>query len=416
MNFSVGFWLKLTILSWFFTTSSCALLDIHKESEMAKDVGLIKGKVSLDIKSQGPVIVKRYYLEKATYISDSFIHATPEGTYLFYSLPGTYYIAAFIDTNKDGEYQQNEPGNYYSLTAGIPTAVTIKPGESVEVPEMTIAGLPTALVNGKTSKTVHPKIIANIGKVTSLYNPIFNVSNYSLGMWQPLKFINQVGGGLFFLQEYQQDKIPVLFIHGINGGPLDWSKAIKGLDRKHFQPWVVYYPTGVRLDLVTEFLIKAIAKLQHQTGLNELYIMGHSMGGVVTHAFIKKYVERFPDLAHSIKLVMTVNSPLNGMASAASGVENSPIVVPVWKDIATGSAFLQDLISWQWPKSIPYHLVFSFLTGASDDGIVSLASEIPLKIQREATRIYGFNNSHVGTLNDPVFLSLFHSILAESIQ
>lgn len=208
----------------------------------------------------------------------------------------------------------------------------------------------------------------------------------------------------------------MLFIHGLNGGPLDWRKAIEELDREHFQPWIVYYPSGFRLNMITEYLIKAVAKLQDQLGFKKLYVLGHSMGGLVAHAFIKKYMERYPDLADSIKLVMTVNSPMNGMGSAATGVKNSPIVVPAWRDLATGSIFLEELISWSWPDSIPYHLVFSFVIGDSSDGIVPLESEIPWKTQQEATRMYGFNNSHVGTLNDPVFLSLLHTILAESIQ
>jgi len=56
--------------------------------------------------------------------------------------------------------------------------------------------------------------------------------------------------------------------------------------------------------------------------------------------------------------------------------------------------------------------VFSYKTGGSNDGTVSLQSQIPLKLQAEAVRIYGFNQTHAEILNDPAFLELFHSILA----
>jgi hypothetical protein len=43
---------------------------------------------------------------------------------------------------------------------------------------------------------------------------------------------------------------------------------------------------------------------------------------------------------------------------------------------------------------------------------VPVERQIPLSLQEEATHIYGFNNSHVGTLKDDSFLSLFDVILA----
>ena len=69
----------------------------------------------------------------------------------------------------------------------------------------------------------------------------------------------------------------------------------------------------------------------------------------------------------------------------------------------------------EWPDKIPYHLVFSYKTGSSDDGVVHLQSQIPLKLQSEAVRMYGFKNTHAGTLNDATFLELFNMILADSL-
>ena len=54
--------------------------------------------------------------------------------------------------------------------------------------------------------------------------------------------------------EFDPDKIPVLFVHGIGGTPLDWKYLAKGLDRHRFQPWFYYYPSGLRLNLVSGLL------------------------------------------------------------------------------------------------------------------------------------------------------------------
>ncbi|MCK5191587.1 MAG: hypothetical protein KAR12_16195 [Methylococcales bacterium] len=90
--------------------------------------------------------------------------------------------------------------------------------------------------------------------------------------------------------------------------------------------------------------------------------------------------------------------------------------MPVWRDVATGSQFIKGLNDWGWPEDIPYHLIFSYKTGSSDDGTVPLRSQIPMQLQTEVTRVYGFNNSHVGTLNDAAFLTLFNSILIQSLD
>jgi hypothetical protein len=121
-----------------------------------------------------------------------------------------------------------------------------------------------------------------------------------------------------------------------------------------------------------------------------------------------------PENAEKLGLVMTINIPMNGMPAAASGVEHSPIVVPSWRDVAPGSQFLKDLQDWEWPQVIPDHLVVSYSDGESGDGVVPLQSQSLLKLQAESTRMYIFNNSHVGTLNDSNFLSVFNKVLEDA--
>lgn len=104
------------------------------------------------------------------------------------------------------------------------------------------------------------------------------------------------------------------------------------------------------------------------------------------------------------------------MLGAEIGVQHSPIVVPVWRDIATGSAFLQDLNAWHWPGRIPWHLFFSYLDDQGGDGVVPLQSQIPLNRQAEAKRLYGFNVSHAGILSDPAFIAQINAVLAGSLR
>jgi hypothetical protein len=108
---------------------------------------------------------------------------------------------------------------------------------------------------------------------------------------------------------------------------------------------------------------------------------------------------------------MTINSPMLGMASAAKGVQFSPVVVPAWRDVATKSKFIGRLYSSPWPAAIPYHLVFAYETGKDSDGVVSLASQIPLSLQNEASEVRGFVGGHAGLLADSAFIDYFNRVL-----
>lgn len=393
--------------------SACSLAEISRQIAIVEDVGVIRGKVDVQTTQKGPVVVLRFAVNGGLFSLENEVIATAAGEYEFSAEPGEYLVAAFVDVNQDGRFQRGqEHGNYCT----DPLTFTIEARQEIELATIVISGDPPALAEGQRVVIAESEIVENIGEVVSLGDAQFNRDNYGMGMWRPLDFLESGGGGLLFLQEYDASKMPVLFVHGIAGGPTDLRKLIESLDTKHFQPWILYYPSGLHLGMVSDYMVKAMTDLQSRYGFEKFDVIAHSMGGVVARSFVKKYVEGFPARVNQIGLVMTINSPMGGMASAASGVDLSPVVVPAWRDLATGSEFLQDLHAWTWPRQIPYHLVFSYQPGNDDDGVVALESQIPLKLQSEAVRLYGFRNTHVGTLSDPSFIALFEGILEQSRQ
>jgi pimeloyl-ACP methyl ester carboxylesterase len=325
-------------------------------------------------------------------------------------------LAAFIDRNKDGNHQWSEQAAIYSLNNGKPSPVLVTAGRTITLNTISIKEKLKKSDSDYQSKVKLSWGLQNIGRITTLDNDMFAPENYSTGLWRPFHFLEHVGGGLFFLQPYDASKVPVLFIHGINGGPKDWEHAISLLDEQYFQAWILYYPTGFRLDMISDYLLKAIPRLQDQLAFKKIIIAAHSMGGLVARSFIKKYTQNHPDLAQSLCLLITVNSPLGGMESAALGVQTLPIVLPVWRDLDPDSPFLAKLNKWVWPNNIPYHLFFSYIAGESGDNVVQLKTQIPLKIQADATKLYGINDSHVGTLLNYEFLNLFNLILSKQHQ
>lgn len=101
---------------------------------------------------------------------------------------------------------------------------------------------------------------------------------------------------------------------------------------------------------------------------------------MITRSFVKKYHNRFSEYAKSISFVMTINSPFGGITSTKISQKFPIFYISSWRDVAKGSAFLQDINEWSWPQEIPYYLIFSYKTGKSDDGSISLKSQIPYKL------------------------------------
>ncbi|HEY4284838.1 MAG TPA: alpha/beta fold hydrolase [Chthoniobacterales bacterium] len=95
--------------------------------------------------------------------------------------------------------------------------------------------------------------------------------------------------GLFFLQPYDPDRIPVVFVHGLFSTPFTWTQTINGLQadpaiRKRYQFWVFSYSTG------NPILYSALQLREQLAGVDKAYpnhkpyiLVGHSMGGIISH-------------------------------------------------------------------------------------------------------------------------------------
>jgi pimeloyl-ACP methyl ester carboxylesterase len=387
-------------------------LEISQQSEGINKAGTISGRVTIESGSDAPItillftkqdfapeLVRKYSLQGA-------------GEFRFYATEGSYYIAAFQDTNRDNLYQQTEPATLY----GGNDLFSAPP---VVLPQNGQVALQTLILKDPIEQKINRNNIAfdieqdHTGEITTLDDPRFSREIGSLGLWKPISFLDQVGIGLYMLSSPQPDRIPVIFIHGAGGTPLEFADLAKSLDSKRFQSWVLHYPSGLRLDFISDYLVKSINQLESQHGFDKFYLISHSMGGLVMRSTVKKYMES--EHQPVIGLTMTINSPMDGMASAEFGAKSSPIVIPSWRDIAQNSEFLTSIRDWPWPEEIPYHLVFSYQGGDSDDGVVDLESQIPLALQAEATRLYGFNAGHATILTNPVFIEAFQNILNGSL-
>ena len=198
--------------------------------------------------------------------------------------------------------------------------------------------------------------------------------------------------------------MPLLFVHGIGGAGHNWLYLMERLDRQRFQPWVVQYPSGMRLGLISTALHQAINEMKAQYPFTQLAVVAHSMGGLVARGFVNLH-QASSRKTFNITTFLTLSTPWDGHKAASQGVDHAPVAIPSWFDMVPGSPYLEELFRSPLPQHTNYYLLFShkgpgagFLGLDNSDGTVSIASQLPMRAQQVATRIWGFDESHVSIL------------------
>ncbi len=123
--------------------------------------------------------------------------------------------------------------------------------------------------------------------------------------------------GLYFLQPYDSERIPVVFVHGLASTPFTWMQTINGLQsdpkvRERYQFWVFAYPTG------NPILYSALRLREELAAVDKLYpnhrpyvLVGHSMGGMLSRMQVSTVTRAAwgQILGPSAKAVLDRNSP-----------------------------------------------------------------------------------------------------------
>jgi pimeloyl-ACP methyl ester carboxylesterase len=100
--------------------------------------------------------------------------------------------------------------------------------------------------------------------------------------------------GVYMLEPYDPNRIPVVMVHGLFSSPLTWMPMFNDLRsfqelRKNYQFWFYQYPTGqpfwvsatqMRSDLFE--LRKTLDPQATHPVLDQMVLVGHSMGGLVS--------------------------------------------------------------------------------------------------------------------------------------
>ncbi len=94
--------------------------------------------------------------------------------------------------------------------------------------------------------------------------------------------------GLFMLQPYDPDRIPVIFVHGLASAPGMWLDTIDAVEadpemRGRFQFWVFGYPTGDPISISALQFRESLASVyQLYPRTKDMVLVSHSLGGLLS--------------------------------------------------------------------------------------------------------------------------------------
>ena len=103
---------------------------------------------------------------------------------------------------------------------------------------------------------------------------------------------------LYLMQSYDPNRIPLLMVHGLQSTPVSFANLVNDLSadpalHARYQIWHYHYPTGTPvlqnaavLRRVLKQTLREIDPQGRDFATNHLVVLGHSMGGIMTHTLI----------------------------------------------------------------------------------------------------------------------------------
>lgn len=392
--------------------SGCMLFRAEEDLKTAELLTQITGSVEATTTGNPPVVVGLFLEENGRKSLARYYVRRGSGPFQFQVAGGSYHVFAWEDLNENLRYDEGEPA-YYVGARQAP--VTVAPGTKLDVGRIRLstavpAGVAELRAAVKQDAESSPDLKRlHRGTLTTWDDPRFRPEAGEEGMWTPREALDKYGAGIFFFEAYDPARVPVVFVHGINGTGYDFKPIIDNLDRTRFQAWVFQYPSGARLDLISDFLARILDELQTRYKIDRYAIIAHSMGGLVTRGAVNQIVQRGG--ANPIALYLTISTPWEGHVAAEMGKKYSPVVLPVWLDMSPGSPYLERLFKTQLPDTLPYYLFFGYLGGSGTDGTASLRSMLDLAAQDQSLRIVAFPGDHMSVLESKDVIDRLNALL-----
>ena len=395
--------------------ANCSLLHLREESKLLDASGTVVVNVSAPAADREKTSVLAY-LRKNGGAPVMAGHQTlgEDGLALLMLRPQHRYgIVAFTDRNENRSLDTGEPAAWQENIAPVPLNQTPEKPQFVDLtltPWKPRPGQSDRIALPAEDSSLGGVLGAALGEVASLDEPRFTTEVGSSGLWQPQETLEKHGFGIYFIQPYDPQRIPVLFVNGIGGSPQDWRYFIEHLDQRKYQAWFYVYPSGLRLDKSANALGKAIDILHRRYNPPQLHVVAHSMGGLVARAAIQRGNS-------PVSKFVSISTPWGGHKAAEGGLRHLRHPLPSWKDMVPGSTYQQGLFTRPVPAE--FYLIYGEKTknapwlSEANDGTVDVGSELDPHAVKEARAVVRFPLDHEAILQSPDTLRQVEKFLAK---
>jgi pimeloyl-ACP methyl ester carboxylesterase len=165
---------------------------------------------------------------------------------------------------------------------GVRYRATIELLDPLEVSTVNVSGNEVPIESNITTPLVY-----------FLDDPLLQTDAFALFAMIDGDFAQQFEG-LYMLEPFDPDKIPVVMVHGLASSPITWLEMFNDLRadraiRDRYQFWFYLYPSGQPFWHSAGQMRQELAELQkhfdpnHENwALNQMVLVGHSMGGLVS--------------------------------------------------------------------------------------------------------------------------------------
>jgi pimeloyl-ACP methyl ester carboxylesterase len=401
--------------------NACVLQDLSEDIDTARDnYGYLKGQVAgSDTGADTLVMLMR---DEGGEFPAQNIRTVRRGESFYAYVPSAdYSLVAFEDINGDFVYQPGEPAgrvddpdiNWFSEVSGEDR---IDP-QGLRVQQISLAT--STVLDGEYDLSLAranqlTRGARNFLRVVTWEDENFSAENIQMGLWQPAAFEEDIGYGLYVLEEFDPGKKSILLVHGISDSPRVFRELAAAIGND-YQLLMFHYPSAFPLEYTSYALSEVLDELVKRGAVPQLDVLAHSMGGLVSKGMI---YQASPEVRQRLRLFISIASPFGGHAAASHGIKWAPVIAPVWWAMAPGSTYLQKADTLDLSNGPLHHLIYTYAHEAGgereeDDTVVSVESQLIESARANAVATYGMADNHKGVMSNACTLALVPRILED---
>ena len=254
------------------------------------------------------------------------------------------------------------------------------------------------------------------GIYPSLDDKIFDTRTRFTGIMDSRHFAEEFGFWIFLTEPHDPARIPVVLVHGHWTGPPAFKRLAASLDRKHFEPWFTYYPTGEDLQEIAIQFRQNLERLCAYYHQQTVVIIGFSMCGLVARQALRPMEDNVT--MPRVPLLIGISNPWGGSMKVRTGTRFT-FAAKSWHQFVDGSEFITHLFDDPLPAETAFHMIYGlggddeFLPGPDDGMLSEQTMRRPEAVAQAASVMIVPEATHTSIISDARAICKVNELLAD---